>query len=398
MVPNGWGENSLADIVKEKISYGIVQAGPHIEDGIPYIKSSDVKGIITPKTLQCTSEEIHYKYRRSAVHPGDIVFSLRGNIGESAIVPETLPEANLTQGTARISVGHNHCNLFYYYQLQSDSLLNRINALSKGSTFKEISLEELRKVKVLSPSYTEQKKIAQILFTWDQAISATEKLIESSQKQKKALMQQLLMGKKRLFDENGVSFSDTWKTYKLGQLFKERVEIGRDDLPLLSITADEGVVYQEETGRKNTSNEDKSKYRRICVNDIGYNTMRMWQGRSSLSDKDGIVSPAYTIIIPSEKIVPRFAAYLFKLPKLVHVFYRHSQGLVSDTWNLKFSHFKEISWSFPCVEEQQKIAEVLFSADLEIETLQKKLDYLKQEKKALMQQLLTGKKRVKVAA
>jgi len=364
---------------------------------IPF-KSSDVKGIITPKTLQCTSEEIHYKYRRSAVHPGDIVFSLRGNIGESAIVPETLPEANLTQGTARISVGHNHCNLFYYYQLQSDSLLNRINALSKGSTFKEISLEELRKVKVLSPSYTEQKKIAQILFTWDQAISATEKLIESSQKQKKALMQQLLMGKKRLFDENGVSFSDTWKTYKLGQLFKERVEIGRDDLPLLSITADEGVVYQEETGRKNTSNEDKSKYRRICVNDIGYNTMRMWQGRSSLSDKDGIVSPAYTIIIPSEKIVPRFAAYLFKLPKLVHVFYRHSQGLVSDTWNLKFSHFKEISWSFPCVEEQQKIAEVLFSADLEIETLQKKLDYLKQEKKALMQQLLTGKKRVKVAA
>lgn len=191
MVPNGWGENSLADIVKEKISYGIVQAGPHIEGGIPYIKSSDVKGIIIPKTLQCTSEEIHYKYRRSAVHPGDIVFSLRGNIGESAIVPETLPEANLTQGTARISVGHNHCNLFYYYQLQSDSLLNRINALSKGSTFKEISLEELRKVKVLSPPYTEQNKIAQILSTWDQAISATEKLIESSQKQKKALMQQL---------------------------------------------------------------------------------------------------------------------------------------------------------------------------------------------------------------
>ena len=114
MVPNGWGENSLADIVKEKISYGIVQAGPHIEGGIPYIKSSDVKGIIIPKTLQCTSEEIHYKYRRSAVHPGDIVFSLRGNIGESAIVPETLPVANLTQGTARVSVGHNHCNLFYY--------------------------------------------------------------------------------------------------------------------------------------------------------------------------------------------------------------------------------------------------------------------------------------------
>lgn len=397
MVPNGWSENSLANIVKEKISYGIVQAGPHVVGGIPYIKSSDVRGVIIPERLQCTSKEIHYKYRRSAVHPGDIVFSLRGNIGESAIVPENLLEANLTQGTARISVAKDHNNVFYYYQLQSANLLKRINALSKGSTFKEISLEELRKVKVLSPPYKEQNKIGQILSTWDKAIVATEQLLENSQQQKQALMQQLLMGKKRLLDENGVIFNAKWKAYKLGQLFNERVEMGQDYLPLLSITADDGVVYQEETGRKNTSNEDKAKYRRICVNDIGYNTMRMWQGRSSLSDKEGIVSPAYTVIIPSERVVPRFAAYLFKLSKLVHVFYRHSQGLVSDTWNLKFSHFKEISWSFPCVEEQRKIAEVLFLADQEIGTVQKKLDCLKQEKKALMQQLLTGKKRVKVA-
>lgn len=124
--------------------------------------------------------------------------------------------------------------------------------------------------------------------------------------------------------------------------------------------------------------------------------MRMWQGRSSLSDKEGIVSPAYTIVTPTEKVVPAFAAYLFKLPALIHVFYRHSQGLVSDTWNLKFNHFKKISWSFPGVEEQQKITAVLTAADQGITALQNKLDALKQEKKALMQQLLTGKRRVKV--
>ena len=77
MVPNGWSTKPLADIVKEKISYGIVQAGPHVPDGIPYIKSSDVRGTINPDTLQRTSQEIHFKYRRSSVHPGDIVFSLR---------------------------------------------------------------------------------------------------------------------------------------------------------------------------------------------------------------------------------------------------------------------------------------------------------------------------------
>lgn len=397
MVPNGWNTKPLADIVKEKISYGIVQAGPHVPDGIPYIKSSDVRGTINPDALQRTSQEIHFKYRRSSVHPGDIVFSLRGNIGESAIVPASLPEANLTQGTARISVSVEHSNLFHYYQLASEKILNRVNALSKGSTFKEISLEELRKVKVLCAPLPEQKKIAQILSTWDKAITTTEQLLANSQQQKKALMQQLLTGKKRLLDKNGVRFSGEWKTHKFGNLFKERVETGRDDLPLLSITADDGVVYQEDTGRKNTSNEDKSKYRRICVNDIGYNTMRMWQGRSSLSDKEGIVSPAYTIVTPTDKVCPVYAAYLFKLPALIHVFYRHSQGLVSDTWNLKFNHFKKIGWQLPSIDEQQKIAAVISTADQEISALQQKLDALKQEKKALMQQLLTGKRRVLVS-
>ncbi|EDB5228016.1 MULTISPECIES: restriction endonuclease subunit S [Gammaproteobacteria] len=396
MVPNGWSAKPLADIVKEKISYGIVQAGPHVPDGVPYIKSSDVRGTINPYTLQRTSQEIHLKYRRSSVHPGDIVFSLRGNIGESAIVPASLPEANLTQGTARISVSAEHSNQFHYYQLASEKILNRVNALSKGSTFKEISLEELRKVKVLCAPLPEQNKIAQILSSWDKAISTTEQLLANSQQQKKALMQQLLTGKKRLLDKNGVRFSGEWKTYKFSSLFNERVETGRDDLPLLSITADDGVVYQEDTGRKNTSNEDKSKYRRICVNDIGYNTMRMWQGRSSLSDKEGIVSPAYTIVTPTSKVCPAYAAYLFKFPALVHIFYRHSQGLVSDTWNLKFNHFKNISWQVPSIDEQQKIAAVLSTADKEVTALQQKLDALKQEKQALMQQLLTGKRRVKV--
>ena len=81
MVPKDWKTLSLGEITKEKISYGIVQAGPHVENGVPYIKSSNVGGEIKIEDLQRTSSEIHHKYRRSAVHPNDIVFSLRGNIG-----------------------------------------------------------------------------------------------------------------------------------------------------------------------------------------------------------------------------------------------------------------------------------------------------------------------------
>ncbi len=105
-----WEQKKLEDITKEKISYGIVQAGPHVAGGVPYIKSSNVGGIIDKTQLQCTSYDIHQKYRRSAVHPNDIVISLRGNIGQVSIVPDEITEANLTQGTARISIDNSNNN------------------------------------------------------------------------------------------------------------------------------------------------------------------------------------------------------------------------------------------------------------------------------------------------
>jgi len=222
MVPNGWNTLALSEITKEKISYGIVQAGPHVTDGIPYIKSADVGGEIDVDSLLRTAKEIHHKYRRSSVHPNDIVFSLRGNIARTSIVPTSLQEANLTQGTARISVNDKNDTKFVYYKLASTPILNRINALSKGSTFKEISLEELRKVKLPLPPLPEQRKIAKILSTWDKAISTTERLIDNSKQQKKALMQQLLTGKKRLLDESGTPFQGEWEEITLEKLAKYR--------------------------------------------------------------------------------------------------------------------------------------------------------------------------------
>ncbi|MHA3091004.1 restriction endonuclease subunit S [Acinetobacter brisouii] len=387
MVPNGWKKGLFNEGI-ELIS------GQHVEAelvniyglGKPYLTGPadfpNGKIIITKFTTEGK------KFSKK----GDLLITVKGS-GTGKVI-----ESDNEYAISRQLMAIRPTNFdakFIYYNITAS--LSRYESAAAG-LIPGISRDDVLHTPLLIPPLPEQKKIAQIFSTWDQAITATEQLLTNSQQQKKALMQQLLTGKKRLLDENGMVFSGEWKNYKFGSLFKERVETGRDDLPLLSITADNGVVYQEETGRKNISNEDKSKYRRICINDIGYNTMRMWQGRSSLSDKDGIVSPAYTIVTPTDKVVPAFASYLLKLPALVHVFYRHSQGLVSDTWNLKFNHFKKIIWSFPNIAEQQKIATVLSTADQEIETLQKKLAYLKQEKKALMQQLLTGKRRVKVDA
>ncbi len=393
MVPNGWSENSLANIVKEKISYGIVQAGPHVVGGIPYIKSSDVRGVIIPESLQCTSKEIHYKYRRSAVHPGDIVFSLRGNIGESVIVPETLLEANLTQGTARISVAKDHNNVFYYYQLQSENLLKRINALSKGSTFKEISLEELRKVKVLSPPYKEQNKIGQILSTWDQAISATEKLIESSQQQKKALMQQLLTGKERLLDENGVRFSSEWEKVHIKDcaecLDNKRVPLNSEQRYLMSGT----IPYWGANGIVDYISDfifDETIV--LLAEDGGYFDEYQTRPIANISYGKCWVNNHAHILTAKKNSVNEWIYYC-----LVH---KNILAFVNGGTRAKLnkSDMLMIPLILPPVQEQKKIVSVLSCADKEIDILQKKLNSLKQEKKALMQQLLTGKKRVKVAA
>lgn len=195
---------------------------------------------------------------------------------------------------------------------------------------------------------------------------------------------------------NPCSKRNGWHACRLGDLFTERVEAARDDLPLLSITRDEGVILRSDVGRKDTSNDDKSKYLRICEGDIGYNTMRMWQGVSALSSLEGIVSPAYTVLVPNEKVDARFAAYLFKFDSMVFQFYRHSQGMVSDTWSLKFKHFAQIKVTIPSRKEQKRIVEVLAASDRTIEALEGELGRLQREKQALMQQLLTGKRRVRL--
>lgn len=239
------------------------------------------------------------------------------------------------------------------------------------------------------PPLAEQSRIVDLLMTWDAGIESTQKLIDERLKAKQGLMQLVLTGKSRL-----KGFQSTWHEWRMGDLFEERNETGYERLPLLSITREEGVISRDDVERKDTSSEDKSGYRRICPGDIGYNTMRMWQGVSALSSLEGIVSPAYTVCTPKDGVDGRFMSYLFKLPRTVNLFYRYSQGLTSDTWNLKYRHFCEIKLSIPVIEEQWAISNVLKACDEEIGLLRNRLEAIKMQKKGLMQKVLTGERRI----
>jgi type I restriction enzyme S subunit len=178
-----------------------------------------------------------------------------------------------------------------------------------------------------------------------------------------------------------------WESESLGRLFANRQEKGFSELPLLSVTDERGIIPQEETNRKDNSNSDKSRYLRVVPGDIAYNTMRMWEGRSAYVDREGLVSPAYTVCQPQKGIHGKFFSYYFKTSSLIEQFRKYSQGLVRDTLSLKYNGFACISIPSPPFAEQQKIADCLNSLDGLITAEGRKLEALKAHKKGLMQQL-----------
>jgi type I restriction enzyme S subunit len=171
-------------------------------------------------------------------------------------------------------------------------------------------------------------------------------------------------------------FPPDWTRTTFGNVLKQRKEAGFTNEELLAVTSALGIVKRDSLERRDTSNEDKSKYLLVEEGDIAYNTMRMWQGVSGVSRFRGIVSPAYTICTPTEGIEKDFAGYLLKDPEMISIFRQRSQGLVSDTWNLKYESFAQIPCTIPPLPEQKKIAEILSGIDKRIKLARQRISQL----------------------
>ena len=253
-----------------------------------------------------------------------------------------------------------------------------------GSTIKTIGLPYFKKLKIAVPPFPEQQKIAQILSTWDKGIAVTEQLLANSQQQKKALMQQLLTGKKRLLDENGVRFEGEWEEVLLGDIAK--ITTGSSNRQDSNLNGEYTFFDRSEDIR--TSNIYLFDCEAVIVPGEGQDFVpKYFVGKFDLHQR------TYAIM----DFISHDGKFLFYA---IHYFrsYFLSQAVGSTVKSLRLPMFQKMKISLPELAEQQKIAKVLSTADQEIEALQRKLDGLQQEKKALMQQLLTGKRRVKVAA
>lgn len=410
MVPNGWDFKELAEVCSKPISYGIVQTGPEVNEGIPCVRVVDLtKQKLKTSEMILTSQEIHQSYKKTILQKNELMMALRGEIGLIRIVTDNLVGINITRGIARLAPKINYIDPNYLlWAMRSSHVKNDLMRKAGGSALQEIALTALRKVKVPVPPLPEQRKIAKILSTWDKAISNTERLIDNSKQQKKALMQQLLTGKKRLLDDSGKPFEGEWEDLYLHEVAKiivspvdKKIIEGEIPVELCNYT---DVYYNSRITKsldfmKATAKQSEIDKYTLQVNDVIITKDSETPGDIAIpalvsEDLGGTVCGYHLAIIrPNSRIVEgAYLNYLFSMPKTRYYFFTLATG--ATRFGLSVGGINKAHFTLPPLEEQQKIASVLTSSDKEIELLEQQLADLKQEKKALMQQLLTGKRRV----
>ena len=186
-------------------------------------------------------------------------------------------------------------------------------------------------------------------------------------------------------------FDEPYVLHRIGDIYAERSERGAADMELLSVTMNGGVMQRSEIEGKDNSSEDKSNYKVVRKGDMVYNSMRMWQGANGVSPYDGIVSPAYTVLTAKRPICNEYFAALFKNYKLINEFKKNSQGMTSDTWNLKYPQIKTIKVYLPRVTEQEKVASLLVTLDKRIAAQATLVEQLKKYKRGAIAHILSGK-------
>lgn len=397
-IPLDWVEIELGKLVDEKrpVSYGIVQTGEPVEGGIPCIRVTDIiDGKIDTSNLITTSQKISDGYKRTLLKKGDLVMALRGKIGQIAKIGDELVGANLTRGVALIALKDNYCSDFILQQISSDRTIKVFERSLNGSALQELSIGVVRKIPIILPkSLTEQQSISRILKSCDQVIGTAEKLIAQKELRKKWLMQQLLTGKKRL-----KGFNEKWvilKMKEIGIIPEKKAILKIDNQKLLTVKLHTKGIEFNERDKPIISSTGRPYYERN-KGEILIGRQNIHNGGIGLvtNEFDGhICSNAISSFIVNSTFSLNFILFYLQYPSN----YQRIEDYMGGTGQKELSEKQllEIQIKLPkSIEEQIAIAQVLQAADKEISLLKLKAEKLREKKKGLMQQLLTGKIRIK---
>lgn len=384
MIPEGWTNATLEEISdpRASIRYGVVQIGAHTPGGVPIvpIKYIDQIGKVP---LHLASPEIEGKYKNSRVQTGDVLISVKGTIGEVGIVPPGF-RGNIAREIARIRPNGKADAGYIAYQLEAPRTQRRIKSVTVGTTRLEFSIAAVKSFEIALPPLDEQRGIVAALETWDRAIETVEALIANARAQKQALMQQLLPQgttppKKRL-----PGFAGEWREAKLASLadISKGVQKGRASL------AEEGPVPVINGGITPSGYTDHPN--------TAANTITISEGGNSCGYVDLITQPfwcgGHCYALKNLKVERDYLFAVLKHRERQIMSLRVGSGLP----NIQKKALSQVSIPVPPKSEQVKIGELAATADKEIAAHEAQLSALRQEKAALMQQLLTGKRRVKL--
>jgi len=280
-----------------------------------------------------------------------------------------------------------------------------VKSVQTETAVPHISAMQIKEFSFLLPPINEQRKISKILSTWDKAISSTERLIDKSKQQKKALMQQLLTGKRRLLDDSGKPFNDEWVKKPFKNVL--RLDRGSSPRPIVNFMtkSEDGVNWIKigdtkekaqfiDSTKEKITKEGAKKSRKVAKGEIIVSNS-MSYGKPYILKIDGYIHDGWFVIREyQEHLDTNFLIQVLGSEFIQAQYKRLAAGGVVT--NISSDIVYSVKVNLPSIKEQKKIAEVLANADKEIELLEQQLTDLKQEKKALMQQLLTGKRRVKI--
>jgi type I restriction enzyme S subunit len=413
MLPKGWTHTSVADAC-ETVSVGIV-VNPssyyvNAENGIRAFRSGNVReNKVNDSNWVFLSEEGHKKNKKSALKAGDVLVVRTGFAGTACVVPAEYEGSNCIDV---LFARPNRALLLSEYLCQlTNSELGRQQVFSgqSGLAQKHLNVSSYEKMRFRLPPIDEQHRIADILIVWDNAIAATERLLANSRKQRQILAQQVLQGARRLNKfENTSGLKSTpygpiptdWSYPRIGAVAEELSikHSSGPDFPVLSCTKHGGLVDSLQYFKKRVFSEDLSSYKIAPRGSFVYATNHIEEGSIGYQDlyEHGCVSPMYTVFKTHGDVDD---GYLYRLLKTEHyrqIFAASTNSSVDRRGSLRWKDFQRIHIPLPPIAQQHAIVELLDHADRDTELIRRQLNSLRAEKAALMQQLLTGKRRVRI--
>ncbi|MCD8796586.1 restriction endonuclease subunit S [Mammaliicoccus sciuri] len=392
-----WEEDKLRDLLKDNVileqsdgNHGELypKSSEFTEDGIPYLAASNISNnSISYQNIKYLPLERAKQFKKGVARDGDILLAHNATVGPSVLLKTDFPFVILSTTLTLYRINKVKMdNHFFLNEIRSNNIQNQLKKLMKQTTRNQVPILLQRTMHITYPkTLAEQHKIGSFFSKLDRQIELEEQKLAKLEEQKKGYMQKIFSQELRFKDENGNEYPE-WENQTIENLLKERNERSSEG-DMLSVTINSGIIKFNELDRKDNSSKDKSNYKVVKKNDIAYNSMRMWQGASGKSEYDGIVSPAYTVVYPLENVNSVFIAYLFKTYKMIHIFKINSQGLTSDTWNLKYKQLKDINIKIPILAEQERIAEFFKNIDKLIEKQSNKLKVLNENKKGYLQKM-----------